>query len=76
MLYHLFEYLYRKFDLPGEAMVMSISFRAGMAIMLSLLISLLVGNKIIRSLKRLQIGETVRDPGLEGQLQKAGTPTM
>ena len=76
MLYHLFEYLYRKFDLPGEAMVMSISFRAGMAIMLSLLISLLVGNKIIRSLKRLQIGETVRDLGLEGQLQKAGTPTM
>ncbi|HZV71040.1 MAG TPA: phospho-N-acetylmuramoyl-pentapeptide-transferase [Saprospiraceae bacterium] len=76
MLYHLFEYLYREFDLPGEAMVMSISFRAGVAIMVSLLISLLVGNKIIRSLKRLQIGETVRDLGLEGQLQKAGTPTM
>jgi len=76
MLYHLFEYLYKKFDLPGEAMVMSISFRAGMAIMLSLLIALLVGNKIIRSLKRLQIGETVRDLGLEGQMQKAGTPTM
>jgi phospho-N-acetylmuramoyl-pentapeptide-transferase len=76
MLYHLFEYLYRKFDLPGEAMVMSISFRAGMAIMLSLVIALLVGNRIIRSLKRLQIGETVRDLGLEGQLQKAGTPTM
>lgn len=76
MLYHLFEYLYRKFDLPGEAMVMSISFRAGVAIMLSLVISLLVGNRIIRSLKRLQIGETVRDLGLEGQMQKAGTPTM
>lgn len=76
MLYHLFEYLYREFDLPGEAMVMSITFRAGMSIMLSLVISLLIGNRIIRSLKRLQIGETVRDLGLEGQLQKAGTPTM
>jgi phospho-N-acetylmuramoyl-pentapeptide-transferase len=76
MLYHLFEYLYRKFDLPGEAMVMSISFRAGMAIMLSLIISLLIGNRIIRSLKRLQIGESIRDLGLEGQKQKEGTPTM
>ncbi len=76
MLYHLFEYLYREFDLPGEAMVMSISFRSGMAILLSLLISLLIGSKIIRSLKRMQIGETVRDLGLEGQMQKAGTPTM
>jgi phospho-N-acetylmuramoyl-pentapeptide-transferase len=76
MLYHLFEFLYKNFDIPGQAMVMSILFRAGLAIMLSLVISLLVGNKIIRSLKRLQIGETVRDLGLEGQLQKAGTPTM
>jgi phospho-N-acetylmuramoyl-pentapeptide-transferase len=76
MLYHLFEYLYKEFDLPGEAMVMSITFRAGMSIMLSLVISLLIGNRIIRSLKRLQIGETVRDLGLEGQMQKAGTPTM
>src|SRR6187401_258268 len=76
MLYHLFEYLYRKFDLPGEAMVMSISFRAGMAIMLSLIISLLIGNRIISSLKRLQIGESIRDLGLEGQKQKEGTPTM
>jgi len=76
MLYHLFEYLYRKFDLPGEAMVMSISFRAGMAIMLSLIISLLIGNRIISSLKRSQIGESIRDLGLEGQKQKEGTPTM
>ena len=76
MLYHLFEYLNRDFDIPGEAMFMSISFRAGMAILISLIISLLLGSKIIRSLKRLQIGETVRDLGLEGQKQKEGTPTM
>jgi phospho-N-acetylmuramoyl-pentapeptide-transferase len=76
MLYHLFEYLNRDFDIPGEAMFMSISFRAGMAILISLIISLLLGSKIIRSLKRLQIGESVRDLGLEGQKQKEGTPTM
>jgi phospho-N-acetylmuramoyl-pentapeptide-transferase len=76
MLYHLFEYLYREFDLPGEAMVMSIPFRSGLAIMISLVISIMLGDKIIRSLKRMQIGETVRDLGLQGQMQKAGTPTM
>lgn len=76
MLYHLFDYLNRDFDIPGEAMFMSISFRAGMAILISLIISLLLGSRIIRSLKRLQIGETIRDLGLEGQSQKAGTPTM
>ncbi len=76
MLYHLFEYLDREFDLPGAGLFRFISFRAGMAIMLSLIISLLLGNRIIRSLKRLQIGETVRDLGLEGQKQKEGTPTM
>jgi phospho-N-acetylmuramoyl-pentapeptide-transferase len=76
MLYHLFEYLDREFDLPGAGMFRYISFRAGVAILISLVISLLLGNKIIRSLKRLQIGETVRDLGLEGQKQKEGTPTM
>lgn len=76
MLYHLFEYLDREFDLPGAGMFRYISFRAGLAIMLSLVISLLLGSRIIRSLKRLQIGETVRDLGLEGQKQKEGTPTM
>lgn len=76
MLYHLFEYLNREFDLPGAGLFRFISFRAGLAIMLSLVISLLLGNRIIRSLKRLQIGETVRDLGLEGQKQKEGTPTM
>lgn len=76
MLYHLFEYLDREFDLPGAGMFRYISFRAGVAIMISLVISLLLGSRIIRSLKRLQIGETVRDLGLEGQKQKEGTPTM
>lgn len=76
MLYHLFEYLDREFDLPGAGLFRFISFRAGVAIMLSLVISLLLGSKIIRSLKKLQIGESVRDLGLEGQKQKEGTPTM
>jgi phospho-N-acetylmuramoyl-pentapeptide-transferase len=76
MLYHLFEYLDKHFALPGAGLFRYISFRAGLAIMLSLIISLLLGNRIIRSLKRMQIGETVRDLGLEGQMQKAGTPTM
>lgn len=76
MLYHLFEYLDKNFALPGAGLFRYISFRAGMAIMLSLIISLLLGNRIIRSLKRMQIGETIRDLGLEGQKQKEGTPTM
>jgi phospho-N-acetylmuramoyl-pentapeptide-transferase len=76
MLYHLFEYLDREFALPGAGLFRYISFRAGMAIMLSLIISLLLGNKIISSLKRMQIGESIRDLGLEGQKQKEGTPTM
>jgi len=76
MLYHLFEYLDRTFDLPGAGLFRYLSFRAGVAIMISLIISLLLGSRIIRSLKRLQIGETVRDLGLEGQKQKEGTPTM
>ncbi len=76
MLYHLFEYLDREFDLPGAGLFRFISFRAGVAIMISLIISLMLGSRIIRSLRRLQIGETVRDLGLEGQKQKEGTPTM
>ncbi len=76
MLYHLFEYLDKEFDLPGAGLFRFISFRTGLGIMLSLIIALLLGNRIIRSLKRMQIGETVRDLGLEGQMQKQGTPTM
>lgn len=76
MLYYLFEYLDREFDVPGAGLFRSINFRMGVGIMLSLIIALLLGNRIIRSLKRMQIGETVRDLGLEGQMQKQGTPTM
>jgi phospho-N-acetylmuramoyl-pentapeptide-transferase len=76
MLYYLFEYLKDQFDLPGAGLFQYISFRAGMAIILSLIISMLFGGRIIRSLKRAQIGENIRELGLEGENQKAGTPTM
>jgi phospho-N-acetylmuramoyl-pentapeptide-transferase len=75
MLYYLFEYLDR-FDLPGAGLFQYLSFRSGMAVITSLVISLFIGKKIIRVLKQKQIGETVRDLGLEGQLSKKGTPTM
>jgi phospho-N-acetylmuramoyl-pentapeptide-transferase len=76
MLYHLFEYLKRVYDLPGAGLFQYISFRAGLALVLSLLISIVIGKWIINWLRTLQIGETVRDLGLAGQVSKAGTPTM
>lgn len=76
MLYHLFEYLDKKFDLPGAGLFQYISFRAGVAMIISLLISVVYGKRIIGYLRKLQIGETVRDLGLAGQISKAGTPTM
>ncbi|MBP6183343.1 MAG: phospho-N-acetylmuramoyl-pentapeptide-transferase [Saprospiraceae bacterium] len=76
MLTHLFEYLDRLLDIPGSGLFRYITFRAGGAIILSLLISMVFGAGIIRKLKRLQIGETVRDLGLTGQKEKEGTPTM
>lgn len=76
MLTHLFEYLSRILDLPGSGLFRYITFRAGGAIILSLLISMVFGSAIIRKLRRLQIGETVRDLGLQGQKEKEGTPTM
>ncbi len=76
MLYHLFDYLNIQFDFPGAGLFQYISFRAAMAILLSLIIALLFGKRIIRLLQRKQIGEEIRDLGLEGQLQKKGTPTM
>jgi phospho-N-acetylmuramoyl-pentapeptide-transferase len=75
MLYYLFKYL-DELNLPGAGVFEYISFRSAMAIITSLVISMLFGKKIIRKLQRLQIGEEVRDLGLEGQLQKRGTPTM
>lgn len=75
MLYYLFEYL-DKLDFPGAGVFGYISFRAGMALIFSLIVSIVFGNRIINYLRRLQIGETVRDLGLQGQKEKEGTPTM
>ncbi len=76
MLYHLFDYIERYYDVPGAGLFQYISFRASMAIIASLIISMIFGKRIIRLLHRLQVGETVRDLGLEGQKEKEGTPTM
>jgi phospho-N-acetylmuramoyl-pentapeptide-transferase len=76
MLYYLFEYLEKQFDLPGAGLFQFITFRAGAAVVLSLIISMLYGGKIIRSLKKMQVGETIRDLDLAGQKEKEGTPTM
>jgi phospho-N-acetylmuramoyl-pentapeptide-transferase len=76
VLYYLFDYLERQFDLLGAGVFRYISFRAGMAVIISLGISILYGSKLINMLRRLQIGESIRDLGLEGQMQKKGTPTM
>ena len=76
MLYWLFRYLNENTDLPGMRVGEYISFRSAAAIILSLLIAIFAGKHIIRMLRRKQIGEDIRDLGLEGQLQKKGTPTM
>ena len=75
MIYHLFEYL-KEYDIPGQGLFTYLSFRAMATSVTAILISIFAGAKIIRALQRHQIGETVRDLGLEGQLQKKGTPTM
>ena len=76
MLYYLFEYLYKDLNISGTGVFRFITFRAGLAIVLSLLISIVFGKKIIQNLRNRQIGETVRDLGLQGQKEKEGTPTM
>lgn len=76
MLYYLFEYLETEYQLTGASVFQFISFRASLAVIFSLLISMIFGKRIINFLRRQQIGETVRDLGLEGQKQKQGTPTM
>jgi phospho-N-acetylmuramoyl-pentapeptide-transferase len=76
MLYHLFEYLERTYQLPGAGLFQFLSFRAALAVLLSLLIGSVYGKNIIRFLRKKQIGEEIRDLGLEGQKEKAGTPTM
>jgi phospho-N-acetylmuramoyl-pentapeptide-transferase len=76
MLYYLFQYLEQEFQFPGASLFGYITFRAALAIILSLLISTIFGKRIINFLRKKQVGETIRDLGLEGQVEKAGTPTM
>lgn len=76
MLYYLFEYLQSAYDFPGAGLFQYISFRAAMAVITSLLVSLVFGGKIIRFIQRKQIGEEVRNLGLAGEESKKGTPTM
>ena len=76
MLYYLFEFLEQQYKLPGASVFQYLSFRAALAVIFSLIFSLITGRRIIRYLKNNQIGESVRDLGLRGQKEKEGTPTM
>ena len=76
MLYYLFDYLNEHYNLPGAGVFQYITFRAAMAVITSLIISMLFGKRLIDVLRKMQVGESVRDLGLEGQSEKAGTPTM
>jgi len=76
MFYYLFKYLDVAFNFPGAGVFEYLSFRAALAIITSLIISLLFGKRWISYLNKKQVGETIRDLGLEGQLEKQGTPTM
>jgi phospho-N-acetylmuramoyl-pentapeptide-transferase len=76
MLYYLFDYLEKQFQLPGATLFGFLTFRSALAMILSLLISTIYGKRIIRFLQKKQMGETIRDLGLAGQAEKAGTPTM
>jgi len=76
MLYYLFDYLDREFDLIGAGVFQYISFRAGMATLISLLITIVFGQRLIKLLQKKQVGESIRDLGLTGQMEKKGTPTM
>ncbi len=76
MLYYFFDYLQREFNLVGAGVFQYISFRAGMAAVISLFITISLGKQIINMLRKKQVGETIRDLGLHGQMEKKGTPTM
>ncbi|MDX5442511.1 MAG: phospho-N-acetylmuramoyl-pentapeptide-transferase, partial [Hymenobacteraceae bacterium] len=76
MLYYLFRYLDKEFDFIGAGVFQFITFRAGMATLVSLLIAMIFGGRLIKVLQRKQVGESIRDLGLEGQMEKKGTPTM
>lgn len=76
MLYYLFTWLDKQYDIPGAGLFQFISFRTAMAVILSLLLTTVYGSRLIRMLRARQVGESVRNLGLEGQMQKQGTPTM
>ena len=76
MLYYLFKYLHEMFDMPGSGVFQYISFRAAMAVIFSLTISLIFGKRIISILQKRQVGETIRDLGLAGEKQKQGTAAV
>ena len=76
MLYHLFDYIDQEFDLFGVGVFQYISFRSGLAVLISLLITITFGQRLINLLKAFQLGESIRDLGLSGQMEKQGTPTM
>ena len=76
MLYYLFEYIEKTFEFPGASLFQFLSFRAALAVLLSLGITLIYGKKIILFLKKKQVGESIRELGLDGQKEKVGTPTM
>ena len=76
MLYHFFDYIDQEFDLFGVGVFQYISFRAGLAVLISLLITITFGQRLINLLKAFQLGESIRDLGLIGQMEKQGTPTM
>jgi phospho-N-acetylmuramoyl-pentapeptide-transferase len=76
MLYYLFDFLEREYNMAGASVFQYISFRAGMAAIISLFITVLIGKKIINFLSKQQVGESIRDLGLDGQMEKKGTPTM
>ncbi len=76
MLYYLFEFLESEYNLTGASVFQYISFRAALSVITSLLITMVFGKRIIQLLLRKQVGETIRDLGLDGEAQKEGTPTM
>ena len=76
MLYYLFNYLDRQFDIAGAGVFRYLSFRASMALIIAMSVGAIFGRGLINKLRRMQIGESIRDLGLQGQLEKKGTPTM
>jgi phospho-N-acetylmuramoyl-pentapeptide-transferase len=76
MLYYLFRYLHEHFHIPGTGVFQYTTFRAGLSVIVSLLIAQIFGGRLIKMLQKKQIGESIRDLGLQGQLDKKGTPTM